>query len=85
MVQQMKNKTEYWCQNGLTGFWTYFDRRPSNSHIYYSSKIIARDTDGKLFWYKNRETGKNNKLTELELKESIFAFISVVDGFNHPW
>jgi hypothetical protein len=66
---------DHWCHNSNTGQWTFHQGRPYHEYIVGSDQIIARNTEGKFYWYKDRESGRDRELTEEELKSLTFVFI----------
>jgi len=66
---------DHWCHNYETGRWTFHKGRPYHEYIAYSDKIIARNTEGKFYWYKDRNGATPRDIDEDELKSLTFVFI----------
>lgn len=66
---------DYWCHNSNTGQWTFHQGRPYHEYIAGSDQIIARNTEGKFYWYKDRNGATPRDIDEDELKSLTFVFI----------
>lgn len=67
---------DHWCHNSETGQWTFHRGRPYHEYIAGSDRIIARNTEGKFYWYKDRYGVTPRDIDEDELKSLTFVFIS---------
>ena len=67
---------QHWCHNPETGKWTYHRGRPFHEYVTTSDRILTRKADGTYYWYKNRDGETLAKLTDEELKELTFVFLS---------
>lgn len=66
---------DHWCHDSDTGQWTFHRGRPYHEYIAYSDRIIARNTEGKFYWYKDRNGATPRDIDEDELKSLTFVFI----------
>ena len=68
---------DYWCHNFETDRWTFHrGRYPGHEFISCSDRVITRIEDGTFYWYKNRVWGLQKKISEEELKDLLFVFLS---------
>lgn len=67
---------QHWCHDPETDKWTYHRGRPFHEYVADSDRILTRKDDGTYYWYKNRGGETMAALTDEELKELTFMFLS---------